>query len=259
MPTLESVEQIAEDVRAQLTPDQQATYLAAYNQAIEAGATPEAAHATALSTATATAAAEDTSNMEPDKEKDKTTAAAKNAAAAAVAAKDAELQTLRAQLAAAKHNENTVSAKLGSLEAEVKTLAAEAASARQEKERLLAEQDVDKAILAGKVAIATRKDAVDVRLKLGPDLFTKFIAGIKATAPVGERGTTHVAAGAASSVAAEAEQDVRRLGVEGVIAAGLHRLQTAHGEAVRGVLAAEHADHPLVQRHVPTKKTGGAN
>lgn len=173
-----------------------------------------------------------------------------------------QLKELEGRLSA-KEAEETKTAelgdKLGKLETQVGDLSARAEKAEkrvgeleEEKATRDAADDVKEAIASGKAVPAERDALLKARRKLGREDFKAMISARSVVVPAGERGAAPDtgASGGQPSVEAEAQKDLETHGVEGVLGAGLHELQTPLGEAVRGLLAAKHADHPMVRREM---------
>lgn len=229
MPKLEGVDDIPADTRDGLTPEQQAVYVATYNAAIDEGKTPEEAHEAALAAATTTAPGP--TNAEPE-----------NTMAAKAASLEAEVRQLRAELAAKKSEKGDLAARLAKAESKIGDLAAKHAALEAEKLEREAVDDVAGAIAAGKATPAEEAALLSVRRKLGHDDFTAMIQARGVIVPAGQKGAQPQHPNDPGSV--EAAELVAKLGPDGAVLAGVHKVNPA----VRAELVAKHAEHPAVRR-----------
>jgi len=270
MPTFDSIEDLPESVRGDLTPEQQAEYLDTYNTAIEDGETPAEAHQIALENAmdegpgddgegsAGREPAEDDSQGEThtdDEDTDEDSAMSQEPndnpandaddVEAKLAAKEDRIEELEAQLKAAEEDKDDLQARLGDLENSVEDLKAK-------KRGREAEELVMKHIRAGKATPGEKEDLLNACLSMGKEDFESMMSKRDTVVPPGERGAQpqddEVRGSGPSD---DAERLIANLGVKGVLQASLHDPKKAEGaEEMRKVLALEYGDRPEVVRNL---------
>lgn len=170
-----------------------------------------------------------------------------------LAAKDhriKELETQNKDLAAKLSEATKDAALVKDLAAKLETTTKQVKELQDERDQRLVEDDVEDAILAGKAVPAERSGLVEARTAMGATKFKAMINARPVIVPAGERGQTNREDAGATSAEQEAAKTVEKYGVDRTLDAGLHRLPTGEGQAIRGLLAAKHADHPRVQREL---------
>lgn len=232
MPKLESVEQVPDEVRAMLQPEQLPAYITAYNAAIDAGMMPEDAHKAALAAIAGPAGQDETMTKELEQVQ-----ARLSAATAEKTRLEQEKTDLEAALAAAKGENTTLDQRLKLVEADLN-------AAKAEKADREAADDVEKVILSGRATPAMREGLLATR-KASKEGFAKLAASLPQLVPVGEKG--RAGDGAPAPDAAEKDRAERlyvqmRGEPDAIIGQGLHQ-----NPAMRALLAARHPDHPKVK------------
>jgi len=262
---IENQEQVPEEVRSQLSEEQLAAYIEAYNAAIAAEQSPEEAHEAAMKVALEAKTIEgmDGDETDKDKEKDKEMTARIGKLQARAAKAETTLKTvskerdtLRAELNATKGENKSLAERTVKLEEFKATLEAEKATRE-------ARDDVQWAIVeARRAAPAERATLLEARTAMGREKFRAMISARGYAIPVGEKGSATMESSDEETENVErAQRLVSTLGARGVLQSNVYQ---ANGYVARELLA-RHGDDPAVKRLKATLdasaarvKTGGS-